>query len=443
MFFKRDAARMAVHTAIEDARGDLTALSLTLHDRAGEQPPADVIAALLEARGFDVQRDIEGIDGTIRAVYEHRDARAERRGLRHGHTAYLADLPDDPTAWANDGANLALVATLSAAIGLAASLAGHHEHGIVTFMAGAPGWKVAAAAKGLVEPFDAALGARTAGAGQGYCYTIDNTGDRLGSLEASVSFRGVEAAEALDTLLATIRGLNASLSESRSVRLVHSTPDTARFEILGESRSELIETAVALKDRADAAAAERQATVELDLGSAIDDMIVNRIIIRRVKTYGDTLKLEMDRIVKSPPGPPTDWGNVSYITPSAEVALRITEDPATPGTAAFGALTASDAAHAQAILLGECMAMTGIDILRDQTYRAIADDQLVKSLAARGISRAHRRWLGVRPVKPDAASSDDKPRRGPRVSDFRMVRGPGLPPPPPPPPDEDDETEPA
>lgn len=440
MFFKRDAARQAVHDAIESAQDDITTLSRALHRGNLEQSPADLIAALLETAGFAIERDVEGIDGTLRAVREHRDTAAERRGLRHGHVGYLADLPDDPAAWANDGANLAIAATVAASIGLAASLAGRHEHGIVTFMAGAPGWKVAAAAKGLVEPFDAALGVRTAPAGGGYAYTIDNTGDRLGSIEATVSFDGADAAAACVTLLAAIGELNDSLPAPRSIRLVDSTPQTARFEILGAARSELIETAVTLQDRADQAVAERDATVELDLGSAIDDMIVNRILIRRVKTYGDTFKLEMDRIVKTPPGPPTDWGNVSYVTPSAEAALRITEDAAALGTPEFGALTATDKAHAQAMLLGECLAMTGIDVLRDATYRAVADDQLVQALSARGISRPHRRWTGVHRVKPDP-DGGGKNRRGPQVSDFRMVRGPGLPPPPPPPDDEDEQPE--
>lgn len=424
MFFRRDAARMAVHTAIEDARADVTTLSRTLHNGADDESPAGLIAALLEARGFAIDRDAAGISGTIRAVYENRDATAERKGLRHGQVGFLADLSDDLNAWANAGANLSLAATLSAAIGLAASLAEGHEHGVVTFMAGPPGWKVAAASNGLVEPFDAALGARTEAAGRGYCYTTDNTGDRLGSLTATVTIGGVDAGEVFQSLLAALPELQGELTEPRAIHLESSASPTGRFTILGASRSELIETAVALKDRADAAIDGHDAAVALDLGSAVDDMIVNRILIRRVKTYGDTFKLAMDRIVKAPPGPPNDWGNVSYLTPAAEVALRITEDPAELGTPAFGALTASDEAHAQAILLGECMAMTGIDVLRDATYRAIADDQLVKALAARGISRAHRRWLGVHPVKPKPA--DEKSRGGPRVSDFRVVSGPGA-----------------
>ncbi len=436
MVFTRDAARAAVHDAIDDARDEITALSRTLHNGTGQQP-AGLIAALLEARGFEVRRDVEGIAGTIRGVREHRDADAERKGLRHGHVAYLADIPDDATSWSHDGANLALAATLAATIGLAASLAGKHEHGIVTFMAGPPGWKVAATSQGLAEQFDAALGARTAAAGEGYAYTIDNTGDRLGSLDASVSFGGAEAVSACVALLAAIPALQEDQAEQRSIRVVDSTPESARFEIRGASRSELIETAVELKDRADAAAAEYAAAVEIDLGAAIDDMIVNRILARRVKTYGDTLRLTMDRIHKTPPGPPSDWGNVSYITPSAEVALRITDAPAKPGTPDFGALAASNEAHAQALLLGECLAMTGIDVLRDSTYRAIADDQLVKALAARGISRAHRRWLGVHRVKPDPKGGD-KPKKGPTLTDFRMVRGPGLPPPPPAEEDEED-----
>ena len=421
-FFVRDAARMAVHTAIEDASSDIVALSRALHDGAGPQGVA-LIAALFQATGFAVDFDTDGIEGTIRAVYEQRDTKAERRGLRHAHVAYLADLPDESTGWANDGANLAIAATITAAIGLAASLKDKHEFGFVTFMAGPHNWKAMAAARGLVEPFDAALGVHTAAAGQGFAYTIDNTGDRLGSLAASVSFEGGAAALACEALLPSVQVLDATLASPRVIRVVDTTPLSARFEILGRSRSELIETAVELKDRADSVAAEHDATVDLDLGSAIDDMIVNRIIIRRVKTYGDTYKLPMDPIVRTPPGPASDWGNVSYITPSADVAMRITDDPVAPGTSDFGMLTASDEAHAQAILLGECIAMTGIDVLRDSTYRAIADDQLVKALAARGSSRAHRRWLGVNPVIREPKGNADKPRRGPTVSDFRVIDG--------------------
>lgn len=119
--------------------------------------------------------------------------------------------------------------------------------------------------------------------------------------------------------------------------------------------------------------------------------------------------------------------------------MRITDDPALPGTLEFGALTATDFAHAQALLLSECVAMTGIDVLRDSTYRAIADDQLIKALAARGLGRAHRRWLGVHPVRRASADSDGERRRGPTVSDFRMVNGPDNSSPPPPSNDDDEQ----
>jgi hypothetical protein len=73
--------------------------------------------------------------------------------------------------------------------------------------------------------------------------------------------------------------------------------------------------------------------------------------------------------------------------------------------------------------------MAGLDCLRDMQFRSIADDQLVKALAQRGISRQHRRWLGVHPVIKEAGANgtNGKIKTGPRLSDFRMVRGPGMP----------------
>lgn len=441
MFFSRDAARTAVHETIAARRDELTTLSRRLHDGAEPDEAVNQIADVLEAAGFTVQRDVSGIAGTIQAVRERRDTEAERKGLRHAHMAYLADLGSDARAWATEGVNLSLVATLGAAVGLAAALDAEQEYGIVTFMAGPPGWKVEATAKGLVEPFDSALGARTAPAGEGYCYTIDQSGDRLGSLVATVTISGRDADDAREALLSAVPIFQQSLTAPNSMEVADAGDKSIQFELRGSSRSDLIETAVELKDRADAAVADRDATVEFDLGAAIDDMIVNRVLARRVKTYGDTFKLAMDRARRTPPGAPSDWGNVSYVTPAAEIALRITDAPAAVGTSEFSALTARHDAHSQALLLGECMAMTGIDVLRDATYRAIADDQLVKALAARGMSRAHRRWLGVHKVKPPAEGSGGKPRRGPTLTDFRMVRGPGLPPPPPPEEDEENEDE--
>jgi hypothetical protein len=183
---------------------------------------------------------------------------------------------------------------------------------------------------------------------------------------------------------------------------------------------------VRLKDRADEAAGGDGGEVELAFANAIDDMIVSRVLARRVKTYGDNLDLRMDKIVKAPPGAPSDWGNVSYTVPACETAFTITTDSVTLGTPAFASAANTDEAYNQMIRLAECMAFTGLDILRDMNFRAIADDQLVKALAKRGIASKHRRWLGVHPVKP--ASGDQK--RGPRISGFRQVRGPGMPEPP-------------
>jgi metal-dependent amidase/aminoacylase/carboxypeptidase family protein len=430
----KDTAREAAFFAIRDARDEVVRACRDLHAgraRKDDIAPADRIVSLLEQHGFSIERDVEGVVGTFRATKLNHHAESMRKGLRHGTVGYLLEVDDSPDGGREWGYNLIAGVPVAAAIGLAGSFV--DVHGTVIVYGGPKGYREKLAATGVFRSLDAALGARPAPPGEGFCYITDNTGDRLGSLTVTVTFAGTNAESQRDALLAGLDGLSETLGEQQSI-----TPGTSEssgsgeearvssaFIIKAESRSELIEISVRLKDRADEIAGNGQ-EVDLAFANAIDDMIVSRILARRVKTYGDNLDLRMDKIVKSPPGEPSDWGNVSYIVPAYEAALSFTTEPVTPGTPAFAAAANTDEAYEQMIRLAECLAFTGLDILRNMTYRAIADDQLVKTLAKRGIASNHRRWLGVHPVQP---SPNDK-KRGPRLKDFRQVRGPGMPEPP-------------
>jgi hypothetical protein len=116
---------------------------------------------------------------------------------------------------------------------------------------------------------------------------------------------------------------------------------------------------------------------------------------------------------------------VSYATPTFVLNFPFTTEPVTRGDAGFARAAEASEAFQRAFAFAECLYLTGLDVLRNMEFRSIADDQLVRALRQRGINRGHRRWLGVHPV---IKSPDDngKKKKGPKLSEFRMVRGPGM-----------------
>ena len=172
-------------------------------------------------------------------------------------------------------------------------------------------------------------------------------------------------------------------------------------------------------------------TANLSPSNVYDEMIVNRILARRMKTFSDNLGLRLDKIKPGGVAAPTDWGNVSYYSPTFVAHYPIVERPVAFGTSDFASAANSPEAYEASLRVGECLAFTSLDIIRDDQFRAIADDQLVRAMGARGIDRKHRRWTGLHPIIREPLSDDEaaaaaKPK-GPRVTEIKWVRGPGLP----------------
>lgn len=402
----KDTAREAAFAAMGATRDEIARVCRDIDDDSAMDPQrtADRLRPLLTASGFEVEPGVAGMPAAFRAAKRRLDVDAMRKGLRHGEVAFLVPLAP--------GAGTGLVAVLGAAIGLSASF--EEEFGTVTVI-GYPddAALVAMTRAEIFDEFDAVYGARPAAPGAGYCYTIDGTGETLASRTANVSITG-DAAPFIEAITTEASMLNAPDAIAVEVQ-----PDGIVLTLTGRTSVELRDLSAKLQ----------RLVVEtpggdVTFGKSIDDMLVSRILARRVKTYADTLMYKMDKIVKSEPAAASGWGNVSHVVPTFLLHFPLAIAPGTTDGSSLA--PGSPESYARAFQFAECLCMAGVDVLRDMEYRAIADDQLVKALAKRGISRPHRRWLGVHPVIKTPGADEKHGRKGPKLADFRMVRGPGM-----------------
>jgi hypothetical protein len=292
----------------------------------------------------------------------------------------------------------------------------------------ARGGKVALTEAGVFETPDVALGAHAAPPGEGYFYTIDNSGETLAEQCVTVAFDVAEAADASQRLLAAADMLRTDLEEHDDVQ-VRQVGTGVEISLRGRDRGRVRQLRGRLREQLHAAVAGVPTT--LTDAPIVDEMLVNRVLARRMKTCSDNLGLRMDDIHRAPPTRVTDWGNVSRVVSSFEGLFPITTEPVAWGEAAFAAAANTDEAYQQMQRMGECLCFTGIDVLRDMNFRAVVDSQLVKALKARGVERPFRQWLGVHPVYPKDAingktngNGNGSEHGGPTVESFRIVRGP-------------------
>lgn len=438
-----DAAREAAFDAIKHARPEIIRIISDIHASSGDDyssaRSAELITGSLAQHGYEIET-IEGVPGAFRANLLHHDREAMRKGLRHAELALVIDIAASAEERSAEALHLPAGAVLAAAAGIAAAL--RTEYASISVLGlptgGTPSARMTLARAGYFEEFDAVIGLRAAAPGEGYCYTIEKSGDSLAAVTATLSFdaNGTRDGDsAAQRFIDSTASNGASLEEHERLTITSgATPvasDTEKFlvtvDLAATSRRRIVELLVDLKSAAEAAAGEDGPAVSLDVSNVYDDMIVSRVIARRFKTYGDNLGLAMDKIRQTPPGDPTDWGNISYSSPAYC-------GPFSTGTdLPLAEVGVNDAAIEQALRAGECLCFLLLDLVRDDSYRAIADAQLIKSLAKRGMTREYRRWLGVHPVlpkSPEQIAEEEAARlkkKGPKVTDIKWVRGPGMP----------------
>jgi hypothetical protein len=263
------------------------------------------------------------------------------------------------------------------------------------------------AEQGEFESPDCALTAYPSTTGSGFQHTIGQTGEHLAGIRVSVRYPD----SAGDSLYELHSAINTIIDDVAAPDSLTATRDG--FDL----RSCAVTVIESIADRITALARARAestgAPVVVDRSAVFVSMQPSRILARRIKTFAGSLKMQQDRVLKEPLGPPTAWGAVSQVTPTAIARFPI--EP--PGTSA-----GQGDARGQMCLMSKALASTGLDVLGDMEFRGFSEGELIRGLRERGIRREPRRWLGVHPVLPP------KNPHAPTVNlPDVIVRGPGLP----------------
>lgn len=425
-FDRRKELGEGARAAIDLARADIIAACTEIFNNPEapqqEERASKWIADVLERYGFDVDHGVAGMPTAFHAIARNWNKEDMRKGLRHGHVAFLLSYDADPELGHVWGNHLAAGAALAAGLGLAATFAG--MYGTVSVF-GAPGpavggGKLRLAEAGLFEDADVIIGGRPRSTGQGFQPTINKTGETLAERSLEVDYAdGPE--DALAKLQQAVAELLDNLDEYETIEATDTgfivrAPQSPTVEALAEQIQAL----------ANARAESSGVPVELTASPLTREFQVSRIMARRIKTFGDTIGLRQDRIVKGTPGLPSDWGNVSFVAATVEAGFPITTEPVLAGTTEFRDLGTTEEAFDQMILAAQSMALAGLDVLGDMEFRGFAEGEFIRGLKERGIQREPRRWLGVHPVQPP---EDGKSTTWGRDLPDVIVRGPGLPPP--------------
>lgn len=425
-FDRRQELGQGAQAAIDLAREDIIAVCAEIFANPEaprqEERAATLIADLLEQYGFEVDRGVAEMPTAFHAIARNWNVEDMRKGLQHGHVAFLTGYDADPDQGHIWGNHLAAGATMAAGLGLAATFAS--MYGTVSVF-GAPGpalsgGKLRMVMADLFSPADVIIGGRPRGTGAGFQPTINKTGETLA--EQTLKVRYLDGPDdALPKLQQAIAALLDNLGERETIEattegFVVRGPQSPRVEAL-------VEQIMAL---ASARAESSSVPVELLDYPLFREFQVSRIMARRIKTFGDTIGLRQDRIVKGVPGSPTDWGLVSFIAATVEAGFPITTEPVRAGTTEFRDLSTTGEAYDQMILAAKSMALAGLDVFGDMEFRGFAEGEFIRGIKERGVRREPRRWLGVHPVQPPA---DGKRTTWRRESPDVIVRGPGLPPP--------------
>lgn len=382
-----------------------------------EHHALEAMTGLLDRYGFHVETGVAGLPTAFHARIDHWNSEDMRKGLRHGHVAFLAEYHADPEQGHLDGNHLVAAGAIAAAIGLAETFS--EMYGTVSIF-GAPDGergKAIMADVGLFKEPDCLIVIRPAPSGEGFQATIRNTGETLA--EQRLTFHFGESEAGLDALRTAIPELVDDVVGDATIKF---DDDGLTVQATRAATVEaVVERIVSMMNMR---AGKSGQSVEIERGLLLRDTQVSRILARRIKTFADTLKYQQDRIQKSPPGPPSGLGNISYFLPAVEARYPVESHGHPKGTIEFRDASNTDEAYQRMLSLAKCAALAGLDMLGDMEFRGFAEGEFIRGMKERGISREPRRWLGVHPVLPA-----EKPRKPRLPIDDVIVRGPGIPPP--------------
>jgi hypothetical protein len=364
----------------------------------GARDPAGVLAGF----GYDIQGGVAGLGDALMGRAFRFNREEMRNGLRHPHIGLLMRRPNQADHTQQHG----MRSCYALAAGLATAL--RHEYGEVTVV-GLPAdddhqAERALLETGIVETFDAALGIAATTAGDGFFDTIAGSGATLASALVTVSFFADDAESARDALLAEVDRLNRERAPGESIEPRAVRAEDGGYALTFSLRAPSTLRVVALREQlsnAVTSAVEGRVVHTGTRSSRINcESIVSHILARRANSFAHELGLRLDNARKLPPTREPEWGNISWVTPTF-----VARFPISPNVDAGNA----NSDHDQALLAAKSMCLTAIDFLSDTNMRSFCDNQLVKALAERGVTRGYRRWTGVHAVQPKETTAGLSP----------------------------------
>lgn len=395
------AVRATVVQAIDDAAGDILAVSRFIHAHPEvameEVASAKAVADTLERYGFAVQRGIVDVPTAFRA----------EKGQGAPRIAFLSEYDALPGLGHACGHNLIACAGMGAGIGLAAALDAVSGTVVVfgTPAEEAVGGKVIMASRGAFDDIDAALGAHP-GTSEASVPSEPGSGLALAVSTVVIEFHGTSAHAAADPYNG-VNALNAVIEVFNGVNALrqHITPDARIHGIIthgGDAPNIVPEYARAVfyvraaTTRAMEELTEKVHRVAEGAGSITGarlawsrpeepytDMITNYTLARRVRAHFDSLGLRMPQPRLGEALGSTDWGNVSYLVPSVETGFPITDRIIPWHSAQVVAAAQSELGERNMLLAAKAMALAGLDLLADGGLLRAVKDEHRRALAAR------------------------------------------------------------
>lgn len=368
--------------AIDERADGIVSLSKYIHANPEiamqEFKSAAACADFLERQGFTVERGIADIPTAFSATY----------GESGPHVAYLSEYDALPGLGHGCGHNLIAIAGITAGIGLKSAIEAGFNGRVTVY--GTPaeeavGGKVLMADAGVFEGVDAAMGAHP-GTSEAYCPTVEGSGNALACQMVQIRFHGQAAhaaadpyngRNALDAVIMTFNGINALRQHVKSDARLHGVirhggeapnviPDFAEAEFFVRAATlaymtQLVEKVRKIGEGAALMTGTRLEFVEPEKPNF--DMITNYTLARQLKRNLDTVGLKLPDAKPSEGSGSTDWGNVSYVTPSVETSYPILDHVCTWHSQEVVEAADSDLGYENTLLVGKAMAMTGIDLL--------------------------------------------------------------------------------
>jgi hypothetical protein len=400
----RDLGVDSIRQRVRDVRATADAMHARLADGGDVDALADAVVELLGQHGFQLALPGEGDPFAFYAEATRHDREAMRKGLRHANIGVLIALDNAPAA----------LASTWLAVSIAAALQAEAEYATVTVV-GVPAGEVGRAARrlaeaGTLDEADVLFALEPTVPGDVFPRTIKRTGHTLAGGSGRMTLP--EANAAAQTALLEQIGTLAAQHEQVQVTATAEGEDAIVLSLRGATSTDLLRLQRDVETLARGAATDDMPAPSVAFDPVLDDLIVANLVHRRVKTYGDSAKFRWDRIVAGPAREPHTLGALSYVSPLTLVPFAGTsaDDGGEPSLDGMQSVV-------------EYSALAALDFMRDMTFRALADDQLVRALKERGLTREHRRWLGVHRVLANDAELDSI-RKGPKMTSFTVLKSP-------------------